>query len=155
VIDCGARLLWLRLHLETPPPDEAMIELSAWIVPQEGGTSQVSDLGIGPLAPWHWERSPPIPWESLGEDLFVLQLGNHQQELQDWVKLTGDELLWKGSGLKRRDELAVPGDLPLACIGTGSRTTRQYAHQDRSYCLLFSMPALGHGAEFLAVCAYH
>jgi len=95
VIYCGVGLLWLALHLEIPPPDQSLIELSAWIVRREAEIHKSRTwafdrwlLGVG-------DDPPPSPWESLGEDLFELQLGNHQRELQDWVKLIGNELSGK------------------------------------------------------------
>jgi hypothetical protein len=97
VIYCGVGLLWLVLHLDTPPPDESLIELSAWIVRREAEIHKSRCwafdrwlLGVG-------HDPPPSPWESLGEDLSELQLGNHQRELQDWVKLIGNELSGKDS----------------------------------------------------------
>jgi hypothetical protein len=97
VIYCGVALLWLVLQLGTPPPDECLIELSAWIVRREAEIHKSRTwafdrwlLGIG-------HDPPPSPWESLGEDLSELQLSNHQRELQDWVKLIGVELSGKES----------------------------------------------------------
>jgi len=99
VVYCGVGLLWLALRLEIPPPDENLIELSAWIVRREAEIHKARSwafdrwlLGIG-------HDPPPSPWESLGEDLSQLELGHHQEELQDWVKLIGAEL--SGEGLER------------------------------------------------------
>jgi hypothetical protein len=99
VIYCGVGLLWLALHLEIPPPDENLIEPSAWIVRREAEIHKTRRgafdrwlLGIG-------NDPPPSLWESLGEDLSQLELGNHQRELQDWVKLIGAEL--SGEDLER------------------------------------------------------
>jgi hypothetical protein len=97
LIYCGVGLLWLALHLEIPPPNESLVELSAWIVRREAEIHKSRTwafdrwlLGIG-------HDPPPSPWESLGEDLSELQLGNHQRELQDWVKLIGNELAGRDS----------------------------------------------------------
>jgi hypothetical protein len=99
VIYCGVGLLWLALHLEIPPPDENLIELSAWIVRREAEIHKTRSwafdrwlLGIG-------HDPPPSPWESLGRDLSELELSHHQRELQDWVKLIGAEL--SGEDLER------------------------------------------------------
>jgi hypothetical protein len=96
VIYCGVGLLWLTLRLDSPPPDESFIELSAWIVRREAEIHKSRTwafdrwlLGIG-------GDPPPSLWESLGEDLSELRLDNHQRELQDWVKLIGDELSGRG-----------------------------------------------------------
>ena len=96
VIYCGVGLLWLSFHLKTPPPDERLIELSKWIVRREAEIHKSRPrafdrwlLGIG-------HDPPPSPWEPLGEDLSELQLSNHQQELQDWVKLIGNQLAGRG-----------------------------------------------------------
>jgi hypothetical protein len=98
MIYCGVGLLWLVLHLKLPPPDEDLIELSEWIVRREAeihkshaGAFDRWLLGIG-------NDPPPSPWEWLGAELSELKLGNHRQELQDWVKLIGDELAGKGLG---------------------------------------------------------
>jgi hypothetical protein len=98
MIYCGVGLLWLALHLEILPQDEDLIELSEWIVRREAemhkSRTSAFDrwlLGIGC-------DPPPSPWGSLGEELSELRLGNHQQELQDWVRLIGEELSGKGSG---------------------------------------------------------
>ena len=97
VIYCGVGLLWLALHLEISPPDENLIELSAWIVRREAEIHKTRSwafdrwlLGIG-------HDPPPSPWESLGQDLSELELSHHQRELQDWVKLIGAELSGEGS----------------------------------------------------------
>jgi hypothetical protein len=96
VIYCGVGLLWLTLHLDSPPPDENLIEIAAWIVRREAEIHKSRPrafdrwlLGIG-------HDPPPSPWERLGEDLSQLHLGSHQRELQDWVKLIGNELSGKG-----------------------------------------------------------
>jgi hypothetical protein len=96
LIYCGVGLLWLVLHLEAPPSDQDLIELSAWIVRREAEIHKVR--------PWAFDRwllgighdPPPSPWESLGENLSQLELGHHQKELQDWAKLIGDELSGDG-----------------------------------------------------------
>jgi hypothetical protein len=96
-IYCGVGLLWLALRLEKSPPDENLIELSAWIVRREAEIHETHRgafdrwlLGIG-------NDPPPSLWESLGEDLFQLELGHHQRELQDWVKRIGAELSGEGA----------------------------------------------------------
>ncbi len=96
-IYCGVGLLWLALRLEMPPPDENLVELSAWIVRREAEIHKTRGwafdrwlLGIG-------HDPPPSPWESLGEDLSQLDLSHHQRELQDWVQLIGVELSGQGS----------------------------------------------------------
>jgi hypothetical protein len=93
----GVGLLWLSLNLDQPPPDDGLIELSAWIVRREAEIHESRSwafdrwlLGIG-------HDPPPSPWESLGEDLAGLQLGGHRRELQDWVKLIGAELSGRSS----------------------------------------------------------
>jgi hypothetical protein len=97
VIYCGVGLLWLALQLDIPPPDDQLIELSAWIVRREAELHKSRAwafdrwlLGIG-------HDPPPSPWESLGEDLCKLQRGNRQRELQGWVKLIGNELSGRGT----------------------------------------------------------
>jgi hypothetical protein len=96
VIYCGVGLLWLALRLAAPPSDKDLIELSAWIVQRESEIHKVQTgafdrwlLGIG-------NDPPPSPWESLGQKLSKLELGHHQRELQDWVKLIGSELSGDG-----------------------------------------------------------
>jgi len=97
VIYCGVGLLWLALQLDIPPPDDQLIELSAWIVRREAELHKSRAwafdrwlLGIG-------HDPPPSPWESLGEDLCKLQRGNRQRELKGWVKLIGNELSGRGT----------------------------------------------------------
>ncbi|HZL50191.1 MAG TPA: hypothetical protein VFC37_04500 [Terracidiphilus sp.] len=96
-IYCGVELLWLALRIDKSPPDENLIELSAWIVRREAEIHKTRRgafdrwlLGIG-------NDPPPSLWESLGQDLFQLELGHHQRELQDWVKLIGAELSGEGA----------------------------------------------------------
>jgi hypothetical protein len=93
VIFYGVGLLWLALHRNPPPPDRGLAALSEWIVRRESELSQQLPGGfdrwlLGILG----NSPPPSPWETLGSDLRSLDLSSHQRQLQEWVKLIGNEL---------------------------------------------------------------
>lgn len=100
VVYFGVGLLWLTLQLDTPPPDRDLKGLAEWIVRREEELAKLLPrgfdrwlLGVFPGNP------PPSPWEALGEDLSAIDLSGHQTQLREWVKLIGDELSGKNSGL--------------------------------------------------------
>jgi hypothetical protein len=93
VIYYGVGLLWLALHNMPPPPDRDLVQLCEWIVRRESELYEQH--------PTHFDRwliriigtsAPPSAWESLGTELLSLDLGSHQRQLQEWVKLIGSEL---------------------------------------------------------------
>jgi hypothetical protein len=88
----GVGLLWLALHLSTPPSDQELAELAEWIVSREEE--------IHRNRTWAFDRwllgiahdPPPSRWEHLGARLASLNLGGHTDELQSWVRLIGEQL---------------------------------------------------------------
>jgi hypothetical protein len=93
VIYYGVGLLWLTLHRNPPPPDRDLVDLSEWIVRRE---SELAKRLSGGFDRWllgiRRNNPPPSPWETLGLELSSLDLGGHQKQLQEWVKLIGCEL---------------------------------------------------------------
>jgi hypothetical protein len=93
VVYHGVGLLWLALSLKMPMADADLLELAEWIVQREAAIRKRSPqafdrwlLGIG-------QDPPPSPWEVLGKKLSVLNMSGHIKELQEWVKLIGEELM--------------------------------------------------------------
>jgi hypothetical protein len=97
VIYFGVGLLGLALHLNPPPADGDLIELSKWIVRREDELHRTMSwafdrwlLGIG-------GDPPPSPWESIGAELAAFHFASHQKELEEWVHLIGSELAGNNS----------------------------------------------------------
>lgn len=90
VIYYGVGLLWLTLNSNPPPPDCDLVNLSEWIVRRE---SELAKRLPGGFDRWLLgilgNNPPPSPWETLGLELRSLDLGSHQKQLQEWVKLIG------------------------------------------------------------------
>jgi hypothetical protein len=93
VIYYGVGLLWLAMHRNPQPPDRDLVDLSEWIVRRE---SELAKQLPGGFDRWLLgicgNNPPPSPWETLGLELRSLDLGSHQEQLQEWVKLIGCEL---------------------------------------------------------------
>jgi len=88
----GVGLLWLALHLSTPPSDQELIGLAEWIVCREEEIHRTRWwafdrwlLGIG-------RDPPPSRWEQLGRRLTSLNLSRRSDRLQGWVSLIGEQL---------------------------------------------------------------
>ena len=98
----GVGLLWLALRRNPPPPHGDLVGLSEWIVRRESELAKK----LQEVSKDRWllgclgNYPPPSPWESLGSELRSLDLSSHQRQLEEWVKLIGNELVGDSSVLK-------------------------------------------------------